>query len=58
MGKILRCRDVGVDCDWEARGATEKEVLDKAAEHGRKAHGMTQIPPDLLAKARAAIRDV
>ena len=29
MAKIIRCREVGVDCDFEARGATEKEVLDK-----------------------------
>jgi predicted small metal-binding protein len=57
MSKILSCRDVGADCDFVARGATEKEVLDKAAEHGRTAHGMKEIPPDLLAKARAAIRD-
>jgi predicted small metal-binding protein len=58
MAKVLRCRDVGVDCDFECRGATEKEVLDKAAEHGRTTHGMKEITPDLLAKVRAAIRDV
>ena len=29
MAKIIRCREVGVDCDFEARGATEQEVLDK-----------------------------
>ena len=29
MVKILRCRDVGVDCDFEARGATEEEILQK-----------------------------
>jgi predicted small metal-binding protein len=29
MAKIVRCRHVGVDCDFEARGATEKEVLDQ-----------------------------
>ena len=35
MAKIVRCREVGVDCDFEARGATEQEVLEKCAEHGR-----------------------
>ena len=29
MAKIVRCREVGVDCDFEARGDTEQEVLDK-----------------------------
>jgi len=57
MAKILSCRDVGVDCDFVARGASEEEILEKAAEHGRKEHGMTEIPPELYAKARAAIRD-
>ena len=36
MGKMLRCKDVGVDCDFVARGKTEEEVLKKAAEHAKK----------------------
>ena len=46
MAKIVRCREVGVDCDFEARGATEEEVLDKAAEHGRTAHGIEVLAPE------------
>ena len=46
-----------MDCDFEARGATEQEVLDKAAEHGRTAHGIEVLPPELVAKVRAAIRE-
>jgi predicted small metal-binding protein len=57
MAKIVRCREVGVDCDFEARGATEQEVLDKCAEHGRTAHGMQGLSPELVAKVRAAIRE-
>ena len=51
----LSCRDVGVDCDFVARGKTEEEIFAKAAEHGKKAHHMEEIPPELLEKARAAI---
>jgi predicted small metal-binding protein len=29
MSKIVRCREVGVDCDFEAREETEQEVLQK-----------------------------
>jgi predicted small metal-binding protein len=57
MGKVLRCREMGVACDFVARGATEAEVMAKAAEHARKDHGLTQIPPELEARARAAIKD-
>jgi len=57
MAKIVRCRDVGVDCDFEARGDTEQEILQQCAEHARREHGMNEIPPDLAMKVRGAIRD-
>lgn len=57
MAKILSCRDVGVDCDFVARGETEEEIFRQCAKHGKEAHGMTEIPPDLIAKMRGYIRD-
>jgi predicted small metal-binding protein len=58
MTKVLTCRDVGVDCDFEARGETEEEVMAKTAQHAKEAHGMTEIPPDVAEKCQKAIRDV
>ncbi|MGH7528062.1 MAG: DUF1059 domain-containing protein [Gemmatimonadales bacterium] len=58
MTKQLRCRDVGMNCDFEARGNTEEEVLQKASAHARSAHQITEMPPELAAKVRAAIRTV
>jgi len=57
MAKTVNCRDVGVDCDFVARGETEQEVLQQCTEHARTAHGMNEIPPELVIKVRAAIRD-
>ena len=57
MAKVVTCRDVGVDCDFVARGQTEQEVLKKCAEHARSAHGMTELPADLAVKVKAAIRE-
>jgi len=57
MAKVLRCRDVGVDCDFEARGQTEQEILKQCQEHARSAHGMNEIPPELAVKLKSAIRD-
>ncbi len=57
MAKIINCRDVGVDCDFEARGETEQEVLEQCAEHARSAHGMSEIPPEMLEKVRRSIRE-
>lgn len=56
--KELRCRDVGSDCDYVVRGKTDEEIFRKAAEHAMAAHDMKEISPELMEKARAAIRSV
>jgi predicted small metal-binding protein len=55
--KVVRCREVGVDCDFEARGQNEDEILRQCADHARSAHGMTEIPAELAAKVRSAIHE-
>ena len=57
MAKVVSCREVGVDCDFVAKGETEQEVLQQCAEHARSAHGMTEIPAELAEKVRAAMRE-
>ena len=58
MPKKLTCRDVGVDCDFEATGETEEEILQKAAQHAKEAHGMSEIPEELVEKCKQAIREL
>ena len=57
MAKILRCGDLMPGCSAIVEGKDVAEVLAKAAEHAKKAHGMATIPPDVAAKVRAAIKD-
>jgi predicted small metal-binding protein len=57
MAKVLRCKDVGIECDFEVRAITEEEIVQQAAEHAQTAHGLKDIPPEVVAKIRAAIRD-
>lgn len=59
MAKILSCREMGVECDFVARGKTVEEVLEKGKEHGRKVHGLTDadFTPEKMAKARSLIRE-
>jgi len=33
------CKDVGVDCNFVATGATKEEVMQKAMQHGGTVHG-------------------
>ena len=41
MPKEMRGADLGMDCGFVARGETEDEVMQQAAQHGKQAHGMT-----------------
>jgi predicted small metal-binding protein len=56
MEKHLRCRDVGMDCDFEVRGKTEDEVMRQAAAHAQRTHGIQEITPELADRVRKAIR--
>ena len=57
MAKILRCRDVGLDCNFEARGGIEEEILQKCSKHGRIAHGIQELTPELLLLVLGSIRE-
>jgi predicted small metal-binding protein len=57
MTKILKCKDIGVDCDFVASGKTVEEVLKKAAEHARKDHGIKRVTKDYKDSWRKLIRN-
>ena len=57
MAKVLRCRDVGMDCDFVAHADSEEQILKKAAEHAAREHGMKEMAEEVLSKVRAAIRN-
>ena len=57
MAKVLKCRDVGMDCDFVARGGSEQEVLQQAAEHAKRDHGIPEITPELASQVKAVIHD-
>jgi predicted small metal-binding protein len=57
MAKVLRCNDVGFECDGVIRAETEEEVLKQAAEHARTVHNLQELTDDVVQKVRAAIQD-
>jgi len=59
MTKVLRCRDVGMNCPKEIRAESEEELMKLAAEHAEKDHGIpaANIPPSILAMVKAAIKE-
>jgi predicted small metal-binding protein len=57
MAKILRCGDLMPGCSAVMEGKDVAEVMAKGAEHAKKDHGLAAIPPEMVAKVQAAIKD-
>ena len=57
MAKMIRCADLMPGCNAVVEGKDMAEVMAKAAEHAQKDHGVTTIPPEMIAKVQAAIKD-
>jgi predicted small metal-binding protein len=57
MRKILECGSVVPGCKFVIHGDDEDEVIVKAAEHARSAHGVDHLSEPLKAKMRAAIKE-
>jgi predicted small metal-binding protein len=54
---VFRCRDIGNnDCRFEAREATEEELLAKIRAHYEEERGVSLIPADILDRIRRAIQ--
>ncbi len=56
--KEIRCRDAGPDCDFVARAENFDELMVKVKEHAQKAHGFTDIPPEMIERVKKLIHDV
>lgn len=57
MEKILRCRDIGTDCDYVIRAKTQFEIMEKASEHVKRAHHLVETPEEveeIMEKVRSA----
>jgi len=54
--KLVRCRDHGFDCKFEAHG-TEEEVLQQTAGHATSVHHL-QISEDLVKAVKAKMKEI
>lgn len=57
--KYLSCKDIGqFDCNWECRGGSIGEVMQKVSVHAKELHGLSEIPSTVLDRAKTAIKEV
>jgi predicted small metal-binding protein len=52
---VYLCRDLGMDCSFEATGATHTEVMRKFIDHARSAHHMDVLSADVLYRVHKAM---
>ena len=57
MAKVVRCRDVGFNCEGVVRAETEEEVLKQVAAHAKAVHNMQTVSEEVVARVRQAMRD-
>ncbi len=55
--KKFACGTVVDGCDGVVTGATEDDVLAAAARHAADAHGMAEVPPEVVDAIKAGITD-
>ena len=56
--KELSCGAVVPGCAARFRADSDDELMGQVATHAREEHGMTQIPPEVIEKVRASVREV
>ena len=57
MEKVIRCRDVGFDCNGVIKAKTEEEALKLAAQHAMQVHGLKEITPQVVAKVKSVMTE-
>ena len=59
MALQFACQDVGVTCDFIAKGETEEELLEQVAKHAKEVHGYTDEQlndPEMMKKVKSAVK--
>jgi predicted small metal-binding protein len=57
MTKVVRCRDVGFDCNAVVRAESEEAAIQIVADHAKAVHNMETVPPEVVEKVRSVMRD-
>jgi predicted small metal-binding protein len=56
--KQFKCGDVVLGCEWVARNEDEQELFEEIRSHAREAHGMDEVPPEVVEEIRGVITEV
>ena len=57
MPKVIKCRDVGYDCEGVIKADTEEEALQMAAKHAKEVHGLHHVTPEVVDKIKSVMTE-
>ena len=52
----VKCRDLAMDCSFEAKGTTEQEVIRQMIEHMELAHDIPVLTEDAIYRLKKGIK--
>ncbi len=56
--KEWSCSNIVPECEWRYDAESEEEILESAAAHAREAHGMDEVPPEIVERIRETIVEI
>jgi predicted small metal-binding protein len=56
--KQFRCGDVVLGCEWVTRNEDESRLFEDIHSHARDAHGMDEVPPEVVEQIQGVITEV
>ena len=56
--KQFRCGDVVPGCDWVTRSEDDEQLFADIHVHARDAHGMDEVPPEVVDAINEVITEV
>jgi predicted small metal-binding protein len=52
----FKCKDMGMKCGFEVKDENQDEMMEIITLHAKKSHNIAQLPPDMVEKAKKAIK--
>ena len=56
--KQFNCGDVVLGCEWVTRNEDEQQLFEEIQAHARDAHGMDEVPPEVVDAINGVITEV
>jgi predicted small metal-binding protein len=56
--KQFRCGDVVLGCEWVTQNEDDQALFSDIKSHAREAHGMDEVPPEVVDRINEVITEV